>query len=278
MFSMYTIKMGYIYRLLNLITGQMYIGQTKNLQNRKACHRKNYEDTDLAHSVREYGFDNFVCEIIIICFDEDLLDYEEYYIKKYDTFETPHGLNLTTGGRHPKFSQKSLDKMRGSREYTHTEEWKKNMSELMTGRVFSPETIMKMKQHIKSAEHRANISRAITGRTLSPEHIEKMRNRVVSIETREKLRKAKLGKKQTEESKEKTRKALTGIKRSAETIAKAYKKVYQYNLDGTFRQEWESLKSIEEKIGIGRTGISAVCRGIGQTAGGYKWSFVPPVE
>lgn len=268
--------MGYIYRLLNLITGQMYIGQTKNIQNRKACHRKNYGDTDLAQSVREYGFENFVCEIIIICFDEDLLDYEDYYIKKYDTFETPHGLNLTTGGRHPKFSQKTKEKMRGSLGFTHTEEWKKNMSELMTGRVFSPETIMKMKRHIKSAEHRANISRALTGRTLSPEHTEKMRNRVVSAETREKLRIARLGKKNTEESKEKTQKTLTGIKRSDETRAKAYKKVYQYNLDGTFHQEWESLISVEDKLEIGRTCISAVCRGIGQTAGGFKWSFAPP--
>lgn len=56
--------MGYIYKITNLITNQVYIGQTKNnpivrwnREKRDASNSLN--NTLLAKNFREYGFDNF---------------------------------------------------------------------------------------------------------------------------------------------------------------------------------------------------------------------------
>lgn len=50
--------------------------------------------------------------------------------------------------------------------------------------------------------------------------------------------------------------------------------VIQYDLDGTKIAEFLSLKEASEKTGISKSTICRVCNGKGQTAGGYRWSYL----
>jgi hypothetical protein len=52
------------------------------------------------------------------------------------------------------------------------------------------------------------------------------------------------------------------------------KKVQQISIDGKFIKEWSYIAKAGKELGISAKTISSVCRGIGQTAGGYKWKFI----
>lgn len=49
------------------------------------------------------------------------------------------------------------------------------------------------------------------------------------------------------------------------------KKVLQYDFNGNFIKEWESIAQVIEKLNI--RNISQACRGIRKTAGGYIWKY-----
>lgn len=49
------------------------------------------------------------------------------------------------------------------------------------------------------------------------------------------------------------------------------KKVYQYTKEWEFVGEWETTRKAEQTLGI--HGIGLICKGKGQTAGGYRWSY-----
>lgn len=51
------------------------------------------------------------------------------------------------------------------------------------------------------------------------------------------------------------------------------KKVLQYDLQGNFIKEWDSMKEAEKRLNIWYTNISNCCRGIYKTAGGYVWKY-----
>jgi group I intron endonuclease len=95
--------MGAIYRILNRITGKMYIGKTleKCPYTRWKEHQRNISNNigcpALRDAVNKYGINNFRFEVLIICFDEDACRYEREYIEKFNTI-TPNGYNITKGG------------------------------------------------------------------------------------------------------------------------------------------------------------------------------------
>ena len=66
-------------------------------------------------------------------------------------------------------------------------------------------------------------------------------------------------------------------------VAKANsKKVYQYDMDGTFVKEWDSTKACQE-FGFNQSAVSACCRNTycrreRNDYKGYIWSFKPPIE
>lgn len=71
-----------IYKITNLITGDCYIGQSRNLKKRinnhhqKGIHSKLFED-----HIKEYGWESFETEILEECDTEVLLEREAYYIE-----------------------------------------------------------------------------------------------------------------------------------------------------------------------------------------------------
>ena len=88
-----------IYKITNKITGEVYIGQSKNIYERWMQHcRKCYgtEKDKFAIAIRYYGLENFSFEVKEICSTKDALDArEKYWIAYYDSYNK--GYNSTAG-------------------------------------------------------------------------------------------------------------------------------------------------------------------------------------
>lgn len=105
-----------------------------------------------------------------------------------------------------------------------------------------------------------------------------------SEETKQKQRNAKLGIKQSEEHKQKRFIKITGVKRNSITKEKMslsatkpkphmYKSVIQYDLQGNFVKEWESLQYAALSLGKRSSNICECCKGKIKTAYGYVWKY-----
>ena len=113
-------------------SGKIYIGQSKDI-NLRIIYYKNARckcQQKLYYSILKYGWDVHKFEIIHKCQELELNDLEAYYIKIYDSFNTEHGLNLTTGGNHYKMSDETKLKIgAASRLRVCSEETRKKLSE-----------------------------------------------------------------------------------------------------------------------------------------------------
>jgi len=119
-----------IYKITNLTTGKVYVGQAvSHILNHKRyrpygregrfrCHISEAFSTKknqchyLNNAIRKYGVDDFVLELIEYCDISESNDKEIYYIKKFTSLY-PYGFNLKNGG---------------GNVFTHSEESKKRVS------------------------------------------------------------------------------------------------------------------------------------------------------
>lgn len=54
---------------------------------------------------------------------------------------------------------------------------------------------------------------------------------------------------------------------------KISKKVNQYDINGNFIKNWESISSIYKNLKISRSNILNCCKGVYKQAGGFIWRF-----
>lgn len=97
-----------IYKIINLVKGKVYIGESLDIDARWDTHREDLNNNShhsykLQQDWNEYGTDNFKFEIIALL-DEDikrlsdeyiLLIYEDYYIKHYDSISNGYNIENT---------------------------------------------------------------------------------------------------------------------------------------------------------------------------------------
>lgn len=88
----------WIYKITNNINGKIYIGQSKNPQNRFKQHINDEKDSVIHNAIKKYGEDNFSFEIIEGPI-ENYNEREKYWIKLYNSYE--EGYNMTYGGEEP---------------------------------------------------------------------------------------------------------------------------------------------------------------------------------
>lgn len=100
-----------------------------------------------------------------------------------------------------------------------------------------------------------------------------------SAESKKRMSEAMTGRVITDEARGKISKTLKGRKHSQEASANQSKgqnkAVYQFDINGVFIREWESLKIAGETLGIVRTNISACVNHskVYNQAGGFIWRF-----
>ena len=101
--------MGCIYKVTNRINGKVYIGQTiRAAETRWNQHKRDslyeYKDSYNCHfhrAIRKYGADAFTLDVVEVYVDELLNDREIFWISQYDSFNSAHGYNNTSGGNAP---------------------------------------------------------------------------------------------------------------------------------------------------------------------------------
>lgn len=92
-----------IYRIRNIRDGKIYVGQTKNLAQRKAGHlysaRKGV-NRHLYRAIRDEGESFFLFEVVEeVEYEIVANEREKYWISYYDSLNSEHGYNLTSGGQ-----------------------------------------------------------------------------------------------------------------------------------------------------------------------------------
>jgi group I intron endonuclease len=77
-----------IYKIENIVSKKIYVGQSIDLQNRKNLHfywlrKNNHANTHLQSSFKKYGEENFKFSILLYCEDFELTRYETFYDNYY---------------------------------------------------------------------------------------------------------------------------------------------------------------------------------------------------
>lgn len=95
------------------------VGQTRRKLNRrisgyKCSLSKNLHNNQrLQNCYNKFGWDSISFSILEICDNVNMEEREKFFIKHLDTFQTKHGLNLTSGGEQGKFhSEETKQKIR----------------------------------------------------------------------------------------------------------------------------------------------------------------------
>ena len=114
-----------IYKITNTITGDFYIGSSKDVKKRWANHKspsrwKIYSNNPMYLDMRKYGIENFVFEILEVVEPEELKDAEQKFIETlkptYNNINA-NGLNVERRKEYMKDYQK---------EYRKTDEYKES--------------------------------------------------------------------------------------------------------------------------------------------------------
>jgi len=144
---------GYIYKITNLKSGKMYIGQTsQTIEERWAVHlawakkRRSY----LANAMIKCGISNFVIEPVVSVMNKEALDeLEKELILSFGTI-APKGYNIFLGGSKGKISSSFGRRRNAARQTgrTHSEETKRKMSLAAKGKK-------------KSRSHHAKLRKAV---------------------------------------------------------------------------------------------------------------------
>lgn len=207
-------------------TSKIYIGQAVDIDKRFIDYRrlKCKKQTHLYNSFLRHGVEKHLFEILQRCPVNDLNETERFYIKKFDSFNSKNGMNLTDGG--------------GANGHI-ADITKHKISLGNKGKTVSSETRLIMSIAQRNIGHKTseriskrNIGNSYKkGHSISKELIQKMKDARVglpgamkgkrhSVEAKAKMRLIKLGKKVSEATALKISMANKGRPKSEETKLK----------------------------------------------------------
>lgn len=248
-------KVSGIYCIENKINHKKYIGKSVNIKKRWEDHirdlnRGKHCNKYLQASWDKYGQENFDFYIIEKVSNEKLSEREIYWIDILNTMDDKYGYNLAKGGDG------------GNTIINYTEEellnYKKKRSLLNRSYIKKGEDSWASK--LKEFEVKQIIKELLDGRNCT-ELSEKYN---ISKGTVNDIRCHKTWKHLTED-------IIFPPLRTKNL--KARKAVVQYNIDGTIVNTFSGAIEAEEKTGISKKLISAVCHGEKRIAQGYIWRF-----
>lgn len=126
-----------VYKITNTITGDFYIGSSKDIKLRLAAHKcqstwKNHPNSQLYQDMKKYGVDKFVFEILAEAEPEQLKELEQQFIETlkptYNQMNAK-GLNIERQKKHRKEYEKTDKRKERKKEYEKTDKRKKYKKE-----------------------------------------------------------------------------------------------------------------------------------------------------
>ena len=107
-------KISAVYKITNTVTGDFYIGSSKNVKLRWAAHKyqstwKKCPNNPMYLDMQKYGLENFVFEILEVVEPEKLKETEQQFIEKYNPTYNNRNANGLDIERYKK-SQKKYNK------------------------------------------------------------------------------------------------------------------------------------------------------------------------
>lgn len=222
-----------VYMHTNLVNGKKYVGLTgRNVKERWLSNGDGYKVQPFYKAIKKYGWENFSHEILASGLSKDeACELEKYYIKKYQTTKREYGYNMSTGG------ECSVEgAIFGNRRHLFQYDIDGNF--------------LKEYDSIRRAEIGTGINYEVIrdcccGNTFTGngfrwsydkvEKLEKLPDKIIN----------------------------PGIEKR--------KTVYQYDLDGNFVKEYESVTIAQQETGINN--ISSCCLGKNKHAGWSYWSY-----
>ena len=237
---------------------KVYIGQSINIEIRKKYYlnlNKCKKQPKLYNSLKKYGFDQHIFEIIEEC-NLDQLNEREIYWKQYY-------LNQVNGDWDKVLFCNLFDTGGGPK----TEEHRKKISKSRKGRKYSDDTKRKMSDAKKGRKYNENHKNQMS---LAKKGNQYRLGSKMSDEAKYKISKAN-SKPKPEGFKDKI---ISNKERGYKISLSKQKSVLQYDLHGNFIKEWSSAKEAELYFGKGKAdNIAGCCRGISKTAYKYKWTY-----
>lgn len=176
------IKKYVIYKITNLLTNKSYVGKhvTKNINDKYMGSGK-----VLKQSLKKYGIDNFIKEIIEECENEDIMNQREiFWISQLNTF-LPNGYNINVGGKggdnfthnpNKELIRLKIIESKRNNPNLFSEDTKKKMSETRKGKSISPTYSVTCPYCDKTGDKRNMVRWHFDNCSLNPNNVNKKRS------------------------------------------------------------------------------------------------------
>jgi len=246
--------MALIYKITNP-KGRIYIGQTIDWIRRQSNYKRLNckSQTQIYNSIKKYGWDLHIKEIIEECSIEDLGKREKYWKDYYNSIQ--EGMNIRydeeKGGKLSKSTCEKISKSKKGVKYSKESSLKKSLA---------------LKNKPKTKEHCLNISKAKIGKPNpnkgQPKPSGFGKKLSENRERNEKISKSHLGK------------LHPRTPDWSNKIGKSKRKpIIMLDMNYNPLMEFEGGVVAGKFLGKNPSLISEVCRGIRETAFGYRWKF-----
>lgn len=283
-------KQSGIYCIKNKVTGDRYIGQSKNIAKRISSHKtmlkynkhqySNGEKSLLQNAWNKYGENNFEFKIIEFCNEDKLNEREIFWINKFKCNRsiTGSGYNLNNGGAGTHNGSKLVKGtiiVNNGNEQIHIQP---NELEKYEDNGYTRGLLPKNKDKINSSRIvLKGENHPHYGKQWSEEHRRKVEE---FYSKRENYVSPRKGKHLDESVKNKIRETWktktineNSLKALKDYIPLHEKRVIQSTLEGVDIEIFNSIKEANLKTGVSKGNIVSCCKGNRNKAGGFLWRY-----
>lgn len=142
---MRAIRTSGVYIITNLVTNKVYIGSSKEVEDRLCRHKVallkgTHHSIKLQRSYNKHGLNNFTFNLLLVCSLHDLLLYEQLCLDAYDAVDGGYNVCKVAGSPlGTKHTEKAIANMRAAQlGRKHTEETRRKISQSNMGKKMPP--------------------------------------------------------------------------------------------------------------------------------------------